>query len=107
MTFCQAETTGGMGVGLLFGARVEDVRATEGESDQCFVVLLLLSSCAVVVGAGHGTARGAEGGREHRSFEDLVAAAGGCSPVDPGPPTTFISSPRSATAAFGSAIGLL
>lgn len=85
--------------------RVEDVRATEGAGDQCVVVLLLLSSCAVVVGAGHGIARGAEGGREHRSFEDLVAATGWEFPVDPGPPTTFISSPRSATVAFGSAIG--
>ena len=66
-----------MGVGLVVSEQgVEDVGAAPGEGDEGYVVLLLLSSFAVVVRPRDGVAQGGERGQEQRSFEDLVAAAG-------------------------------
>ena len=66
-----------MGVGLVVPEHgVEDVGAAAGEGDEGFVVLLLLSSFAVVVGPGDGVAQGREGGQEEGPLEDFVAAAG-------------------------------
>ena len=75
-----------MGVGLVVSEHgVEDVGAAAGEGDEGFVVLLLLSSFAVVVGPGDGVAQGRERGQEEGAFEDLVAAAGWVLAADGGP----------------------
>jgi len=48
---CQAAAAGGLGVGLVVSEHgVEDVGAAAGEGDEGLVVLLLLSSFAVVIG---------------------------------------------------------
>lgn len=70
--------------GRLFAVEhgVEDVAASSGQADEGGVVFLAFGSLAVVVGAAGRVVWRGERGQEQRSFEFVVAGAGGVFTAD-------------------------